>query len=278
MKLKYVAASVLLFVGCASVVQASSIHGDYKGDPIVQVLSGGKKLLVEDAPAVIRDGRTVVPLYLLRQAGVEVKWDAEKYNVDMTLPDPSRTFSGDLKKLSEKAKEHEAGNLRLTYNEYGPYLQIDLKKANDSNKDNDRIVALSSLLTETPAETLVVDLIHLGDISGRVTVKRTDAVDFHNKKIEEYQFLIKWGRANVEELKSTYVPNKPPEPDSPAKTIRYSDMLCKKMVEDHAEQTHRIVDDFNRNGSSNLNDLEKYLADYKKNVDASLKEAGCSAE
>ncbi|MFC3769624.1 hypothetical protein [Paenibacillus sp. GCM10012303] len=278
MKLKYVTASVLLFVGCASVVQASSMHGDYKGDPIVQVISGGKKLLAEDAPAVIRDGRTVVPLYLLRQAGVEVKWDAEKYNVDLTLPDPSRTFSGDLKKLSEKAKEYEAGNLRLTYNEYGPYLQIDLKKANDSNKDNDRIVALSSLLTETPAETLVVDLIHLGDINGRVTVKRIDAVEFHNKKIEEYQFLSKWGRANVVEMKSTYVPNKPPEPEEPASTKKYPNTVCKEMVTDYARQSTRIVDDFNRSGSRNASDLEKYLADYKKNMDAALKEAGCSAE
>ncbi|MBD2860445.1 stalk domain-containing protein [Paenibacillus oceani] len=278
MKLKYVTASVLLFVGCASVVQASSMHGDYKGDPVVQVLSGGKKLVVEDAPAVIRDGRTVVPLYLLRQAGVEVKWDAETYHVDLTLPDPSRAFSGDLKKLSEKAKEYEAGNLRLTYNEYGPYLQIDLKKANDSNKDNDRIVALSGLLTETPAETLVVDLIHLDDISGRVTVKRTDAVDFHNKKIEEYQFLSKWGRANVVEMKSTYVPNKPPEPEEPANTMKYPSTVCKEMITDYARQSTRIVDDFNRSGSRNASDLEKYLADYKKNMDAALKEAGCSAE
>lgn len=277
MKLKYVTASVLLFVGCASVVQASSMHGDYKGDPIVQVLSGGKKLLVEDAPAVIRDGRTVVPLYLLRQAGVEVKWDAEKYNVDLTLPDPSRAFSGDLKKLSEKAKEYEASNLRLTYNEYGPYLQVDLKKANDSNKDNDRIVALSSLLTETPAETLVVDLIHLGDINGRVTVKRADVVDFHNKKIEDYQFLSKWGRATVVEMKSTYVPNKPPEPEAPANT-KYPNTVCKEMVTNYARQSTRIVDDFNRSGSRNTNDLEKSLAEYKKSMDATLKEAGCSAD
>jgi hypothetical protein len=50
------------------------------------------------------------------------------------------------------------------------------------------------------------------------------------------------------------------------------------MVTDYARQSTRIVDDFNRSGSRNASDLEKYLADYKKNMDAALKEAGCSAE
>ncbi|PYI51513.1 stalk domain-containing protein [Paenibacillus flagellatus] len=273
MKIKYAAASVLLVLGCAGVVQASSLHGDFNGDPIVNVIAGGKKLLVEDVPAVIREGRTLVPLYLLKQAGVDVKWDADNYNVELTLPDPSQSFSGNLKKMNEQAKEHEAGNVRLTYNEYGPYLQVDLKKANDSNKDNDRILALSKFLIDSTAETLVIDIIHLDDVAGRVIVRKADALEFHNKKLEDYKFVSKWERATVEKWKSGYVPNKPPEPETPQ--AQYPGMACREMIAAYDARVREAVANYNRNNPNNPQGLEQYIEDFKKGMNTVLKEANC---
>lgn len=73
----------MLFAG---IVSASSINGDYKGKPIVILKSNGQALTVEDAPAVIMDGRTMVPISMLRQIGLGVEWNAEEYSVDVTLP------------------------------------------------------------------------------------------------------------------------------------------------------------------------------------------------
>jgi hypothetical protein len=73
----------MVFMG---VVSASSINGDYKGNPIVKVMSNGKQLESDEVPAMIYDGHTVVPISLLRQIGASVTWDAYGYSVDVTLP------------------------------------------------------------------------------------------------------------------------------------------------------------------------------------------------
>lgn len=78
---------VIMFMLFAGVVSAASINGDYNGKPIVKVKSDGKVLAVEDAPAVIMDGRTMVPISMLRQIGLGVEWNAEEYSVDVTLPE-----------------------------------------------------------------------------------------------------------------------------------------------------------------------------------------------
>src|SRR5690606_38730436 len=74
---------VLLF---ASTVMASNKNGDYNGKPIIIMKSEGKELLVDDAPAVLMDDRTMVPIYMLRQIGLEVEWNAGEYSVDVKMP------------------------------------------------------------------------------------------------------------------------------------------------------------------------------------------------
>ncbi|KRF19285.1 stalk domain-containing protein [Paenibacillus sp. Soil787] len=97
-------ATVLLFLCFTGVVHGSSIHGEYSGNPIVNVLFGGKELHVEDVPATIRDGRTLVPLYLLKQTGASVTWDSEKYNVDLTFPNPIKDFASSIQSFNVKSK------------------------------------------------------------------------------------------------------------------------------------------------------------------------------
>jgi hypothetical protein len=94
--MKKVLLVVIMFLMFAGVITASSINGDYKGKPIVKLKSNGQVLAVEDAPAVIMDSRTMVPISMLRQIGLGVEWNAEEYSVDVTLPTPNNDES-DLK-------------------------------------------------------------------------------------------------------------------------------------------------------------------------------------
>jgi hypothetical protein len=80
------ALTVLLFLLTFGVAGAASVNGDFEGNPIVKVQSGGQELKVEDVPATIYKGRTVVPVYLLRQLGANVAWNADTYTVNITLP------------------------------------------------------------------------------------------------------------------------------------------------------------------------------------------------
>ncbi|CAN7458391.1 stalk domain-containing protein [Paenibacillus sp. LjRoot56] len=66
-----------------SVVSASSINGEFEGNPIVKVKQNGKELNVQDVPAVILNGRTMVPIYMLEQLGASVEWDSKSYSVDV---------------------------------------------------------------------------------------------------------------------------------------------------------------------------------------------------
>ena len=78
---------VLSFTGGAvSYAAAKAVNGLYDGFPIVKVFSGGKELVPSGVPAIVHKGTTLVPIALLRQLGVDVKWDQATYSVDVKVP------------------------------------------------------------------------------------------------------------------------------------------------------------------------------------------------
>lgn len=85
MKNKVVAMSVIGVLLFGGVVGASSINGDYKGNPIVKVNVNGTTLNPE-VPAQIVDGSTLLPLKAVSEAfGANINWNPETYSVDVTL-------------------------------------------------------------------------------------------------------------------------------------------------------------------------------------------------
>jgi len=88
---KKIAVLTAAFALLAGSVSASSMHGDYKGNPIVKVTSNGKQLEPANVPAMIIDGYTAVPISLLRQLGATVTWDAATYTADIKLPESSKS-------------------------------------------------------------------------------------------------------------------------------------------------------------------------------------------
>lgn len=74
---------ILFFI--TSSVNASSSRGDFEGNPIVGVKSNGNDLNVENTPAINYKGRTMVPIYMLRQLGADVVWDDSTYSVNVSL-------------------------------------------------------------------------------------------------------------------------------------------------------------------------------------------------
>ena len=78
---------VVLFALClGGVVSAAGLWGTYKGNDIVRLTVEGTPVKVADAPAINYDNRTLVPLYLLQQAGLEYKWDNDTKTVDIKKP------------------------------------------------------------------------------------------------------------------------------------------------------------------------------------------------
>ncbi|MCY9660486.1 stalk domain-containing protein [Paenibacillus chondroitinus] len=90
---------ILFFI--TSSVNASSTRGDFEGNPIVGVKTNGSELKVEDVPAINYNGRTMVPIYMLRQLGADVAWDDSSYSVNVSLKN-EKTGENNVKETSIK--------------------------------------------------------------------------------------------------------------------------------------------------------------------------------
>ncbi|MNO54444.1 hypothetical protein D3C76_449170 [compost metagenome] len=72
---------LLLFSG---VVNAANIWGTYKGNQIIRLTVNGDPVKVSDVPAISYNGRTMIPIYLLQQAGINYSWDQFNQTVNIT--------------------------------------------------------------------------------------------------------------------------------------------------------------------------------------------------
>ncbi len=81
--------TITLFLLVSSLASASSLNGVFEGNPIISVKTNGQDLKVEDVPAIIYKDRTMVPIYLLKQLGLDVAWNSNNYSVNLTLPQQS---------------------------------------------------------------------------------------------------------------------------------------------------------------------------------------------
>jgi S1-C subfamily serine protease len=65
------------------VVSAATLWGTYKGNQIIRISVDGVPVKVSDAPAVLMDGRTMIPIYLLNEAGIQYSWDQKNQTVNI---------------------------------------------------------------------------------------------------------------------------------------------------------------------------------------------------
>ncbi|GIO13579.1 hypothetical protein J19TS2_31340 [Cohnella xylanilytica] len=79
-KVALIVVASMLFGGAVS---AASLWGTYKGNQIIRLTLNGSPVSVSDVPAVSLNGRTMIPIYLLKQAGVSYSWDQSKQTVDI---------------------------------------------------------------------------------------------------------------------------------------------------------------------------------------------------
>lgn len=83
----------------AGVVSAASLWGSYKGNQIIRLTVDGDPVRVSDVPAISYQGRTMIPIYLLQQAGIQYSWDGKNQTVDILKPVGNVPSTGDVDKL-----------------------------------------------------------------------------------------------------------------------------------------------------------------------------------
>lgn len=79
---------VVVLLAGGTFAAVANPNGVFRGYPIVRVTVNGQEVFA-DVPAIIFNGRTMVPVRLVSEAlGAEVGWDADKLLVSLTAPLP----------------------------------------------------------------------------------------------------------------------------------------------------------------------------------------------
>lgn len=83
MKKKVILLSLALMLLLTGVVSAASLWGTYKGNQIIRISVDGVPVKVSDVPAISYNGRTMIPIYLLKQAGINYTLDSKNQTVNI---------------------------------------------------------------------------------------------------------------------------------------------------------------------------------------------------
>jgi hypothetical protein len=181
----------MVFMG---VVSASSINGDYKGNPIVKVKSDGKLLESDEVPAMIYDGHTLVPISLLRQLGAYVNWDANAYSVDIRLPQ-SPTVTPTVNTKSTNFRDVlKSTNGNIYFHTFGDTLAVtsNFEMKTSFSQDWPEIAKVINKLTEQDADNYNVNYMSNGRSLGMVGIDRKSVEDFASGKISSNELDKRW--------------------------------------------------------------------------------------
>lgn len=103
MKKKVIVITVSLMLMVSGIAHAAAVWGKFEGNNIVRVQHNGKTIQAQDVPAINYNGRTMVPIYMLRNLGLGVTWDQKNYTVDVSNINSTSQKVDALKKYSVTA-------------------------------------------------------------------------------------------------------------------------------------------------------------------------------
>lgn len=133
-KIGLLVAAGLLVMGTVS---AASLWGTYKGNEIIRITVNGAETKVTDVPAITYQGRTMVPVYLLKSAGLDYAWDDKTKTVNIIKQDNfmNKMKVDQLSKLSDLKTIYWNGFFIVSkMNDFAS--QYSLNNKNNITKDN----------------------------------------------------------------------------------------------------------------------------------------------
>lgn len=271
----------ILFLLFMSTVSASSLNGNYKGNPIVTVYSDSTEVKPDDVPAMIYDGRTLVPISLLKKIGLDVVWDASTYSVDVNLPlqpeaatEPAPDSEGSITSKIAKALGSKGLGLITTasYVSYGNDADIIQLEANfDLTKNDAGFNALLNIASVSEAS-----IIEIRDSVGvQLFVNIQDVLDYQAGKLSAETFFSKV------KIYNTSIPlfsSPSPQPTAtPVPTPYKADnsAMCSQIISDYEVAKANAIVLENRRGGFYSGGLEAQLTSLKTGRDNQLKQLGC---
>lgn len=210
----------LLFAGIAS---AASLWGTYKGNPIVRLTVDGKPVLITDVPVINYNNRTMIPIYLLQQAGIKYSWDEINKTIDIssqnaiqqpiTQPSLDRVQNISSMVIGMKSSLSQYGivvqdyTINIGASGVNAYVIYDSAGINNSKFIDDLInISTTAATFLYPIDGIQISLRNSGQEYATIYVSRQNASAFVTKQISIDQFLNSWsikGTLNITPLTQT---------------------------------------------------------------------------
>jgi hypothetical protein len=191
---------ILAFLMFGNVAGASSINGDYKGNPVVNVVVNGKAV-VSDVPAITIDGTTLIPLRAASEAlGANVSWDGATYTANISQ-DGSLAASNSggradtvalMKSANASAEKFNARNVKYVINDLGAYVSVHVLGTGDASTDFNNISAVSAYLHGTDADVIFVNLYAGNLMTGFYAIHKEDVAKHLNSSLSIVDYMKSW--------------------------------------------------------------------------------------
>lgn len=169
-----------MFMG---VVSAASLWGNYKGFAIVKAFVAGKEYKASTPPILV-NGQVMVPLNLLKSAGVKYAYDSKKQTVSVDkvpAAAPADPLKGVLKSL---------GDVHFTMVGGKTTAYVYFERIDDEDSDWPLIDSKFQQLAKLNADNIEVDYTDEdGSLIGTVSIARSIYNDFQSGKLADISEL-----------------------------------------------------------------------------------------
>ena len=191
MKSRVLLASLVLMLLSVGVVSAATNWGKFEGFNIIKLVINGKEAKVQDVPAVMLNGRTMVPIYMLREAGLSVSWDGEKSTVNVISNQPATT-GFDSVQSTKKIISYGGAGLTLTNvsNSLTSIVYFEKKKGFDQDWDSIFNIFVELMNYDTAYARVVYGV--SGVEQGYVEIDNRTLKSYLNGNISEEMLLKSW--------------------------------------------------------------------------------------
>lgn len=269
-------------------VSASSINGDYKGYPIVNVMVNGKYVYGE-VPAINLDGSTMIPLRAVIEAlDAQISWDQKTYtagvikSADIVYEVPDNLNPEKMIELLNKVTEvHNGTNVKLVYDKFGSYVTVEYVGTSDVAKDTNSLYYLSTLAALTTAQETYVNYMLGGEAKMRILTTPEHSAKWLNQEISHQEYYSTWDIKTVDNFNYTpttpqtnyVIPEFPKTQPSPQINNAPSCASIESQYEKEKRQKQAELAERKMSRGSIYEDAMKSIEDNKQKA---LKAAGCS--
>lgn len=278
---------IFSFFLISGVVSASSINGEYNGNPIVKVYVNGSEIRPE-VPAHIVDGTTMLPMRAVAEAlGADVEWESSSYTVNIVRrEEPKEPSISELKSMVTTAKKRLVDSgINLTFysvnfDEFGAYVSVgyDTGTKNQDQIINELVfISATSVLMKDFVDETVISVSGGGYMAGTISVSISDVLDFLDEKITLSQYIGKWNIKKNQQQTSNQNSLLPDINQNVTPQIPPSSAVCLQINSKYDQQKRQKQEELAERGLSRSSIYDSEMAKIEQNRQAELEANGCPA-